>query len=114
MQDLLDPRYIVSMAMSPKGKNLVNKAYRSTRNTSSNLEEDSTRDESDLLIDIEELAVNETLPGNDDEEQSFNYSTQANLSREILEFRSLLYEASTNQSGVTQYGKNTNVRISNQ
>ena len=29
--DLLDPRYHVEMAMGPKGKNLVNRAYKSTK-----------------------------------------------------------------------------------
>lgn len=30
-QDYLDSRYRVSMAMGPRGKNLVNKAFRSTK-----------------------------------------------------------------------------------
>lgn len=106
-QELLDERYVVSVAMSPKGKNLVNRAYRSTRSVQSSVDEETTKDDSELLM--EELPFEESL-----EEGNLNISTRAHVSREILEFRSMLSEASTSQSGVTQYGKNTNVRISSQ
>lgn len=106
-QELLDERYVVSMAMSPKGRNLVNRAYRSTRSVQSNVEEDTTKDDSELLMD--ELPFDESL-----DDSSLHLTTRADLSREILEFRSMLSEAGSSQSGVTQYGKNTNVRISSQ
>ena len=44
----LDERYVVSVAMSPKGKNLVNKAYRSTRSVQQDKEQESTKDDSEM------------------------------------------------------------------
>ena len=52
---LLNDNYRVDMAMGPQGKNLINKAYRSTK---SNAEEEST---DSTNIDTEYLKMNQTL-----------------------------------------------------
>ena len=46
-EDYLDSRYRVSMAMGPRGKNLVNKAFRSTKHANPECQEDDTLDTSE-------------------------------------------------------------------
>lgn len=104
----LDERYVVSVAMSPKGKNLVNKAYRSTRSVQQDKDQqDSTKDDSEMA----DLEVGDGL-----EDDQLNFSTRAMITREIIEFRSMLNESAASQSNssLMAYGKNSTVRISNQ